>query len=431
MDYKTRKISKRILFSLGQSPVVFLSGPRQSGKTTLVQNLARNDYPAEYVSLDNMTQMEAAYASPEDFVNRRKGPLIIDEVQLVPELFRVLKVVVDETRFESRTLSNGMFLLTGSANIMVLPKLSDALVGRISIKTLYPFSACEIFSGKGDFLERLFAVDFTELQEGPTLKEIIELSTFPEISGKPEYKREEWFDDYLTTIMQRDVRALAELEKIGVLPKLLRVLAARASSLNNDAALARDMGLNPVTSKNYRSILQAMFLSFDVAPWYRNVRKRLIKSSKSYITDTLLLCHLLGWSLGGPRGESIQLDLFGRSLDSTHNRWGDFYGKVLENFVATELQKMLSFSPMRANLFHFRTADGKEVDFVLERPDGSIAGIEVKASKRVVFDDFKGMKELCDLAKDDFVCGIVLYSGENVVPFGDRFSAVPFSALWQ
>ena len=414
MKYKTRKLSEKVLFSLENSPVVFLNGPRQSGKTTLVRELARNEYPAEYVSFDNVTHMEAAYASPESFLGRRSGPMIIDEVQLVPDLFRALKVVVDEMRFGDRSRSNGMFLLTGSANIMVLPKLSDSLVGRMSVRTLYPFAACEVFSAEGDFPERLFSADFADLGKRPALGEAVESATFPEISGKPAREREEWFDGYLTTILQRDVRTVAELEKIGILPRLLRVLAARAGKLMNDAEIARDVGLNPVTSKSYRGVLQAMFLSFDVGPWYRNVGKRLVKSAKGYIVDTLLLCHLLDRSFEGPSG-----------------RWSDFYGHAVENFVASELRKLLSFSDMRADLFHFRTADGKEVDFVLERPDGSIAGIEVKASKRVVSADFKGMEVLRALTKDDFVCGVVLYPGEDVVPFGEKFLAVPFSALWQ
>ncbi|MCY3624930.1 MAG: ATP-binding protein [Candidatus Dadabacteria bacterium] len=413
MNYKARKLSGKVLFSLKQNPVVFLNGPRQSGKTTLVRELARNEYPAEYVSFDNVTHMEAAYASPESFLGRRGGPVIIDEVQLVPDLFRALKIVVDEARLgEGR--SNGMFLLTGSANIMVLPKLSDSLVGRMSVRTLYPFSACEVFSAEGNFPERLFSADFADMGKEYALSEAIESATFPEVSGKPAHEREEWFDGYLATILQRDVRTITELEKIGILPRLLRVLAARAGKLMNDAEIARDVGLNQVTGKSYRGILQAMFLSFDVRPWYRNVGKRLVKSSKGYIVDTLLLCHLLGRSLEGPSG-----------------RWSDFYGHAVENFVASELRKLLSFSDMRAELFHFRTADGKEVDFVLERPDGSVAGIEVKASKRVVSSDFKGMEALRDLAKDDFVCGVVLYPGEDVVPFGERFLAVPLSALWQ
>lgn len=413
MKYTARKLSGKILFSLKNSPAVFLNGPRQSGKTTLAQMLARGGYPAEYISFDNVTQMEAAQAYPESFLSHRKGPVIIDEVQLVPDLFRALKVVVDKMRLGDKERSNGRFLLTGSANITVLPKLSDSLVGRVSVRTLYPFAACEVFGTEGDFIGRLFSADFAEVGSEPTLGEAVGSATFPEISGKPARERREWFDGYLATILLRDVRALAELEKIGFLPRLLRVLAARSGKLMNDAEIARDVGLNPVTSKNYRGILRAMFLGFDVKPWYRNIGKRLVKSAKGYMTDTLLLCHLLDRDIEGARG-----------------RPPDFYGHVVENFVASELLKLLSFSDIRADLFHFRTADNREVDFVLERPDGSVAGVEVKASERVVSADFKGVKALRDLTKDDFACGVVLYSGRDVIPFGDRFLAVPFSALW-
>ena len=157
-----------------------------------------------------------------------------------------------------------------------------------------------------------------------------------------------------------------------------------------------------------------MFLSFDVRPWYRNIGKRLVKSAKGYLVDSLLLCHLLDWN-----------------LDDLCQRKPDLYGHVVENFVATELLKLLSFTDLRANLMHFRTSDGKEVDFVLERPNGSLAGIEVKTASRVEMGDFKGLKVLQKETGADFICGIVLYTGRDVVPFGEKLYAVPISALWQ
>jgi uncharacterized protein len=408
-----RQLTDHVLFALKNHPVVFLNGPRQAGKSTLVQHLNKKAFPASYVSFDNATQMAAAASSPESFLKSRKGAMIIDEVQIVPEIFRALKLVVDEIRLKDKKHSNGRFLLTGSANIMALPKLSDPLVGRMSVKTLYPFSGCEIVGGKGDFLQRLFAMEFESSTKKARLGEVITCATFPEISGVGVAERASWFDSYLTTILQRDVRLLSEIEKIAMLPNLLRVLASRAGKLMNDAEISRDLGLNPVTSKAYRGILQAMFLQFDVEPWYRNIGKRLVKSPKGFLVDTLLLCHLL--------------DL---RLETMRERKPEVYGHVLENFVATELMKLLSFSNVRAKLLHFRTSDNKEVDFVLERPDGSLAGIEVKAADRVDGGDFKGMRVLQEIAKDDFVCGIVLYNGHDVVPFGDQLFAVPISALW-
>lgn len=412
MSYVSRQLSERLLFALKSNPVVFLNGPRQAGKSTLVQLLAKSGYKAEYVSFDNATQMSAASISPESFLRQYKNSVIIDEVQMVPDLFRALKFVVDEMRFDKQECT-GKFLLTGSANIMALPKLSEPLVGRMSIKTLYPFSASEVLGGQGRFINELFAAEFTNTRSIIPLNVAIRSATFPEIYNKKIDECDEWFDGYLTTIMQRNVRMITELEKIGLLPTMLRVLASRAGNLMNDADIARDLGLNAVTSKNYRNILKAMFLSFDVKPWYRNINKRLVKSPKGYLIDTLLLCHLLDWN-----------------LDDLQKRKPDLYGHVVENFVATELLKLLSFSDIRANLMHFRTSDNKEVDFVLEKSNGSLAGIEVKTSDRVNSSDFNGMRVLSDAVGDDFICGVVLYSGKDIVQFGAKLFAVPLSSLW-
>lgn len=413
MKTTPRKLSNSVLSALKSHPVVFLNGPRQAGKSTLVHHLSKNEFPADYVSFDNATQIAAAASSPTSFLTQRKGAMIIDEVQIVPEIFRALKLVVDEIRLHDKQHSNGRFLLTGSANIMALPKLSDPLVGRMSVKTLYPFSACEILGSKGDFLNQLFAMEFESSAPKVTIDEVIARATFPEISGVAINDRTEWFDSYITTILQRDVRLLSEIEKISLLPNLLRVLASRAGKLMNDAEIARDIGLNPVTSKTYRGVLQTMFLQFDVQPWYRNIGKRLVKSPKGFLVDTLLLGHLL--------------DL---RLETMRDRKPELYGHALENFVATELTKLLSFSNIRAKMLHFRTSDDKEVDFVLERPDGTLAGIEVKTADRVDSGDFKGMRVLQQVAKDDFVCGVVLYNGREIVPFGDKLFAVPIATLW-
>lgn len=409
-----RHITKRVLFALEHHPIVLLNGARQSGKSTLVRHLAEGVFPAAYVTLDSATQLAAAAFSPESFLSARPGPLIIDEVQMAPELFRALKIIVDEARLADKAASNGRFLLTGSANIMALPKLSDPLVGRMSVKTLYPLAGCEIFGRESTFLERLFAADFASApQAGGKLTDVIRKATFPEISGAPAEVRGEWFEGYLTTILQRDVRVLSELEKIAMLPHLLRIIAARAGNLMNDASIARDAGLNPVTSKSYRGVLQAMFLTFDVPPWYRNIGKRLVKSPKGYITDTLFLCHL----------QDIR-------LEDLPERKPHLYGHIAENFVAGELTKLLSFSDTRAKLLHFRTSDNKEVDFILEKPDGTIAGIEVKTADRVDAGAFTGLRVLQEFSGDDFSCGIVLYNGKETVPFGNKQFAVPFSALY-
>ena len=413
MSYINRNIRDRLLKALEVSPIVFLNGSRQAGKSTLVKEISKKDYPAEYVTFDSTTQMAAAANSPESYLKVREGALIIDEVQLVPEIFRALKIVVDELRQEQDTKTKGQFLLTGSANIMALPKLSDPLVGRMNVLTLYPISGAEYFKGKGDFIDRVFNKDFKNYTGKSQLSDIIRVATFPEIAGAEMHERTTWFDGYITTILQRDVRALAEIEKLSTLPNLLRILANRAGGLVNDADIARDAGLNPVTSRNYKTLFRMLFLTFELAPWYRNIGKRLVKSPKGYITDTLLLCHLLQYELG----------------DLEKNR-PEIFGHVLENFVATELLKMQSFQDNKIELFHFRTSDNKEVDFVCERPNGQLIAIEVKNSDNVAKSDFKGIEEIKRISESDFCCGIVLYRGKDVVPFGQNIFAVPMSNLW-
>ena len=414
-----RYITTRLLESLSVSPVVFLNGIRQSGKSTLVQNLREivgsKDNPAAYVSFDRPTQMAAAASAPERFLSSYKNTLIIDEVQMVPELFRALKVIVDELRLMDKAHANGRYILTGSANILALPKLSDPLVGRMTVLTLYPFCTAEASQGKGNGLDRLINFDFTDITDrGLSITDAMKLATFPEIADKDAKERSIWFDGYLTTILQRDVKLVAELEKISVLPNLLRMLATRAGNLLNDADIARDIGLNPVTSKFYRNILKMMFLNFDVEPWFRNIGKRLVKAPKGFLADTLMLCHML--------------DL---NLEDMEKNKPDLFGHVLENYVATELTKLLTFSDTKAKLLHFRTSDGKEVDFVLEKQDGSVFAIEIKKSESVNIRDFKGIQTMAELTEKEFIGGVILYSGKEVVPFGKNLWAVPYHILWQ
>lgn len=410
-----RKLGKNILDALPAFPVVYVNGPRQAGKSTLVRKLAARQWPADYVTFDEATMLGAAEANPESFLRAYKNRLILDEVQMAPGLFRVLKILADEARLTDKESANGRYLLTGSANIMALPELSDALVGRMCVLTLYPLSALEITGGTGDFLSRVMANDFKPVTVNRKIAvvDVIRRASFPEITDQNDKRRRQWFEAYITTILQRDVRQIADIAKLGVLPNLLKVLASRAGGLVNEADIARVIGQNAVTAKNYRVLLQMIFLTFDVKPWYRNIGKRLVKAPKGYIIDTSLLCHLQ------------QIDMAKCEISDPH-----VFGHIFENFVATELLKQLSSSDYVAELQHFRTSDGKEVDFVLERPDGKLAAIEVKGRDAVTASDFKGLKELRRQTQGDFICGIVLYRGSKIIPFDDRMWAVPVDTMW-
>tara|TARA_Y100000590_G_scaffold458061_2_gene611994 strand:- start:412 stop:1620 length:1209 start_codon:yes stop_codon:yes gene_type:complete len=398
---------------LNTSPVVFLNGPRQAGKSTLVQKISEKDFPAEYVTFDHTSQMAAAAHSPRTYLESRTRSLIIDEVQLVPEIFRELKVVVDELRRKSKERLTGRFLLTGSANVLALPKLSQPLVGRMAVQTLYPLSGTEVLDSSSQFLKNLFNQNFQNKPSSFKVTEIIKRATFPEISNSSLLERKIWFEGYLSTILQRDVKTIAEIDKLSSLPNLLRILAGRAGGLVNDADIARDVGLNPVTSRNYKTLLKMLFLTFELKPWYRNVSKRLIKSPKGFLVDTSLLCHLLQYDL-----ETLEL------------KRPELYGHVFENFIASELLKMTNNFHDPIELFHFRTSDHKEVDFVLQKPDGTLAGIEVKMRDHVKASDFKGLKTLQEMTHTDFKCGAVLYQGNEIIPFGPSLWALPVHLLW-
>lgn len=411
-----RFLVPRIRDAMKISPVVFLNGIRQSGKSTLVQNMdiGGKRFPANYVTFDRPITLASAANAPEAFLESFPNQVIIDEVQLVPEIFRTLKIAVDDLRLKNKKQANGKYILTGSANILALPELSDALAGRMSVLTLYPFSAAEASGGKGNGVQRILNLDFAGLpRQKINLLDAIRIASFPELLNQKTALHAVWFDGFLTTLLQRDVRQLAALEKITVLPHLLRILASRSGGLTNEADIAREAGLNAVTGKFYHDILKMMFLSFDLPPWHKNIGKRLVKSAKGYLTDTLMLCHILGLN-----------------LEDLYRNKPDLFGHVLENYIATELVKQLSYHPSRAALYHFRTSDGKEIDFILENPDGSVVAIEVKRKETVTINDFRGIQLFATLSPKLFRGGIVLYSGKEVFPFGKDLWAVPMHILW-
>ncbi|MCE2972354.1 MAG: ATP-binding protein [Sediminibacterium sp.] len=421
MPWIPRFISTRLTTAMKGSPVVFLNGARQSGKSTLVRQLIQStdkhkQAAGTYVTFDRPNNIASATAAPEEFLQSFERPLILDEIQMVPQLFRALKLVIDDERFQHPGKVNGNYLLTSSANVLAIPQLAEALVGRMSVLSLYPLSTAEAIQGKGNGLERILKKDFNQLSNPKklSLTRAIQLATFPEIHGLKKEDRANWLDGYITTLLQRDVKLLAEVEKIHLLPQLLRILCNRAGGLLNDSDIGREAGLNSVTTKNYRKLFHHMFLTTEVKPWYKNKGKRLIKAPKGYILDTAILCHMMDWDL-----EEIAL------------RKPNIFGNILENYVATELIKQLSYAPPGNQLYHFRTSDGKEVDFVIEKANGEVFAIEVKSTSLINESDFKGIRELASLAGKDFIGGIVLYNGKEVLPFDKELWAIPFYALWQ
>jgi predicted AAA+ superfamily ATPase len=407
-----RHVTEPILTALRDTPVVLLQGARQTGKSTLARWIAEHRHKAAYYTLDDAALLSAATRDPDAFLRATSGPIVIDEVQLAPDLFRAIKIEVDRRR------TPGRFLLTGSANVLLLPKLSESLAGRMQILTLWPFSEDELRKSRADFVDRVFETDdLTALAapEVPRAKLLARMVTggYPEVALQldPD-RRAAWFGSYITTILQRDVRQMADIAGLTELPRLLALLAAQSGGLLNMAELARDAAMSQATIKRYLALLQATHLYQPLSAWAGNVRKRLIKASKVYLNDTGLLAYHLGV-------DQENLEMPGANV-----------GTMLEAFVYQELRKQITWSRAQPSLHYYRTAGNREVDFVLQRRNGQLVGIEVKAAVKLNSDDMKGIAELAAATGRRFRAGVVLYQGSTIVPFGDRLWALPVTSLF-
>jgi len=397
--------------AMTDTPVILVNGARQTGKSTLVQACIDDLETAAYRTMDNATVLAAAQEDPAGFLSGLlPGTVVLDEIQRVPSLFPAIKLLVDQDR------SPGRFILTGSANVLLLPQLSESLAGRMEILTLWPFSAGELAGRPEGFLSALFKPDApfaTEdgLDRAAYLKKILD-GGFPEaLTRRTARRRDAWYGAYITTILQRDVRDLANIEQLASLPRLLQLLASRATGLMNYSEIARALQMPQSTLKRYMALLEMTFLAQVIPPWSANLGKRLVKSPKLLLCDTGLMAYLLG-------------------VDSADAIPDTALGKLVENYVGLELQKQLSWHPTRMDLYHFRERTGKEVDFILESRQGNIAGIEVKASSTVNTKDFQHLRFLQENLGARFQRGVVFYLGDTPVNFGERLTALPLSTLW-
>jgi predicted AAA+ superfamily ATPase len=255
--------------------------------------------------------------------------------------------------------------------------------------------------------------DITREFSKPQAVKIIPRATFPKLSLEVKNTRQ-WCQNYITTLLERDVRNISDIDRIEVLPQMLSILANRVGGLLNDADLALALKVSQPTVKRYRTLLDGVFLTFLLQPWYKDLEKRFVKSPKIYFTDTLLLCHILGFAPA-----------------EIEAKRPDLYGFILENFVATELRKQLSRMSAGGKLYHFRTSDQKEIDFLVEGPDGRLLAIEVKASTAVLPGDFRHIRFLEEALPGKFIQGIILYQGTKTVRFSPTLFALPLSALWE
>lgn len=405
-----RYLASRVREALADTPVVLIHGARQSGKTTLARAVGeRRGY--RYFSFDNEAARSAAQQDPAGFVAGLPERAILDEVQRVPGLFTSLKDAVDRRRIPGR------FILTGSANVLLVPKLADSLAGRMGILRLHPLAQCELVGKPPRFLDDLFGGGFrTRTTEplGAALIEHIAAGGYPAaLALRTAARRTAWYRDYVETQVQRDVRDLTRIRSLDALPRLLTMAAGYTARLINVTDLAGPFQLTRQTIHDYVTLLERVFLLERLPPWHSNRLSRLVKTPKLHVGDTGVACALLGVDAAGLQGDR------------------EAVGPLLETFVLQELKRQASWRASPIAFFHFRDRDGVEVDIVLEQGAGVVAGVEVKAAATVTTTDFRGLRKLKEAAGKRFKAGVVLYDGEVTAPFGEGFYAVPIRRLWE
>lgn len=399
--------AEQVAVALRDTPVVMIVGPRQCGKTTLVRQFIGGD--RAYITLDDDTALNAARSDPSGFV-RGLDRAIIDEVQRAPDLLRAIKASVDANR------QPGRFLITGSADVLTLPQISESLAGRMEIVTLLPLSRAEVLGNKPAFLETAFTGQLSRMAEiiiGDDFVHLVATGGYPEmVHRRSSTRRQAWARDYVKALVQRDVQDIADIDKLQQMPRLLRVLAHHSGQLTNFSQIGGQIGMDDKTTRKYVTVFEQLFLIRRVEPWFRNQLKRLVKTPKLHFLDSGLLAEMLG-----VRVERIAKD---RSI----------FGPILETFVFSEVVKQLGWLSYTCAIYHYRDKDQDEVDIVVENDHGGVIGIEVKAAATVHSGDFKGLRKLAEACGNNFSLGVVFYDEKKVIPFGDRLFAAPLSCLW-
>lgn len=409
--YLARNATDVVLRALEHSPVVLIEGPRQAGKSVLARDLVGARRAAPYITLDDALTLASARENAQDFVLGLPDPVILDEIQRAPEVFLPIKLSVDRDR------RPGRFTLTGSADVLLLPRVADTLAGRMRIVRLMPLSQGEIDGVPGRFIETVFS-------EGPIphvvgadsrrdIAERIVRGGFPEAVRLPPGPRGSWMRNYATTLLERDVRDIGTASDSSALARLLRLLATRSGTLLNVSDLARATGIARVTMDRYLALFSRTFAVHLVPAWAGDVGRRLVRSPKLLFVDSGLASNLAG------------LDAQ-RLLDDP-----DSMGPMLETFVGGEIVKLLTTLEERFEMMHHRDSRGNEVDWVLEDSRGRLVGIEVKASASPSDRDFRGLRAFSATVGSRFHRGVLLHTGTTAAPMGEGMWALPVEALWR
>lgn len=420
MPYIPRSIEQYLHECLTDTPVVVITGPRQSGKTTLAQHfLNRVEYKGKgsYLTLDDENILSIARSDPIGLLRSQSRPVIVDEVQRAPELIRTIKLLVDEDR------QPGSFILTGSADLMTLPKLADSLAGRAEFVTLYPFSQAELkqssadHHGKEDIICQLLAPDLASNfvlrpSNAPEYDEVVAAIVrggYPEVQQRSPGRRSRLHRSYADAIVRRDIKELFQLQKLDVMGQLLKLLASISSQTLNYANLGKAVQMDNKSVQKYVSALENLYLVKRIPGWHHNELKRAIKQPKVHFIDTGLLCTLRG--------------INETAIHSDKN----LMGSLMETWVCTELLKAIAVSEADCQLFHYRDKNKREVDFILSENNGRATGIEVKAGMTVRREMFATQEMLIEAGS--IQQGMIIYNGDRVLPFSGNLIAVPAGYL--
>lgn len=384
-------------------------GARQVGKSTLAEQIAGTRGISHVLSLDEEGLLEAARSDPAGFLAGMDGPILVDEVQRAPNLLLAIKRDIDRAR------RPGRFLLTGSANILSAPKVLDALPGRLALVTLWPLAQSEVEGSRCNVVDALMTGDVPWVSGAtPGRSAFVERAVaggFPEARLATPQRRHRFFADYVTGVLRRDLAQLSDLRKIHAVPRLLRLLAARVGGIHVARNLGASLELNHATVQSYVMLLETAFLVRVVPAWRPGIGNREIHAPKVYFVDSGLLASLL-------------------AADERRVAADDqFTGRLFENFVAMEIAKHVDWAETIVTQYHYRSGND-EIDVVLEANSGEIVAIEAKASATLGRRDWRALAKLRDALGDRFRAGVIVYTGEQTIPLGDRLRAMPVSGLW-
>ncbi len=395
-----RDMKDRLITALKNFRIVTISGPRQSGKTTLTRDIAK-ELNMDYLTFDDSQILEFAQQSPKEFLDfYTKKPIVIDEIQFAPQLIPYLKQKVDEQN------KKGMFLLTGSADMLKMNKITESLAGRMVTYNLFPLSNKEIKNHKNNIVDMFFDNTILDIDLNlykndlnSILNDIIK-GGYPEAIALDDKLRKDWFKSYISSRIQKDIISIRDIneEKLGIFPKLIRLMVNQTSSLLNIDRIAKKLQIDNKTVKSYIEILKAMFMVKTIPPYFANKSLSVVKSDKLHFIDTGLICSLAG--------VNIENLLFNKD---------GIYGNIIENAIYSEILKQQTVSKTDINIYHYRDLRKKEVDLILEASDGQIIPLEIKAKSIIKKEDLKGLIEVMK-NYDNIKKSYVIYGGDEIRP---------------